>query len=89
VGVEVDLGHEGVKGDVEVILPAAVPAFGVGDGEDKVARAVALECFGVDGDGDLEGGFGPVAPGEARVQVLGQNLGQTGDGMEETAEEAL
>jgi hypothetical protein len=89
VGVEVDLGDEGVEGDVEVVLPAAVPAFGVGDGEDKVARAVALEGFGVDGDGDLEGGFGPVAPGEAGVQVLGQDFGQTGDGVKETAEETL
>jgi hypothetical protein len=89
VGVEVDLGHEGVEGDVEVVLPAAVPALGVGDGEDKVTRAVALEGFGVDGDGDLEGGFGSVAPGEPGVQILGQDLGQTGDGVEESAEEAL
>ena len=88
-GVEVDLGHEGVEGDVEVVLPAAVPALGVGNGEDKVTRAVALEGFGVDGDGNLEGGFGPVAPGEAGVEVLGQDLGETGDGVQEAAEEAL
>jgi hypothetical protein len=88
-GVEVDLSHEGVEGDVQVVLPAAVPALGVGNGEDKVTRAVALEGFGVDGDGNLEGRFGPVAPGEAGVEVLGQDLGETGDGVEEATEEAL
>jgi hypothetical protein len=72
-----------------VVLPATVPALGVGNGEDKVTRAVALEGFGVDGDGNLEGGFGPVAPGEAGVEVLGQDLGETGDGVQEAAEEAL
>jgi len=73
-GVEVDLGDQGVEGNVELVLLGAVLVGGSGDLEDKVARGAA-NIVSVHRKRDLVDELIVVAGLAGIVDVESQNLG--------------